>query len=447
MAEDNTKRKEIKMELVKMYPPQKDSPSTFLVGGATASDTTLNVAAAAILPQKFPYPLTIGIDKTATEVVMVTASDNAQNRLTVTRGSDAKTWDPGTKVARVFNAADLEAVQKNTEAIFEETQGIKTKGNQTAESLTALTNTVGDSGKGLVKALNDEVERAKKAEGDENTRATKAETALNGAKIAKTDFPQVLTDLNFAASPVLVNARVSRKNATNNQTSHFTRLLPLASSTSAGIIDAETFKSFAEMQNSIQALRDAGGRFIGQSFPTKAALASYSVPPTVKSGDFTYVIDDESHQGATTRYVYSGTKFDFAFVVNYDPVGVATASQAGLVKLGNSSGKLATDSGGAGFIKDGAYMLSEVITINPSDWSGSGGCAKDVGIPVEFQEEGMVYFGLYGEHQAGVDPPMERTIRRAKITCDFDGSQYIFQCRGAHPVTPITIKATLMYKL
>ena len=39
-----------------MYPPQKDSPSTFLTGDISATDTFIIVGNAGILPQTVPFP-------------------------------------------------------------------------------------------------------------------------------------------------------------------------------------------------------------------------------------------------------------------------------------------------------------------------------------------------------------------------------------------------------
>ena len=98
-----------------MYPPQKDSPSTFLLGAIIPSDTTINVASVGTLPQTTPYPLTLGYDTATTEVVLVTGINLGANTLTVTRYAGAKGWPAGSKIARVFNASDLEAIQSNIE--------------------------------------------------------------------------------------------------------------------------------------------------------------------------------------------------------------------------------------------------------------------------------------------------------------------------------------------
>ena len=73
------------------------------------------------------------------------------------------------------------------------------------------------------------------------------------------------------------------------------------------------------------------------SFATKVALNAYSIPSWVKNGDFTYVLDDETKNGATTRYIWTGSAWQFTFVIDYDPVGIANTETLGLVKSSTDS--------------------------------------------------------------------------------------------------------------
>ena len=107
------------MELKPMYPAQKDSPSTFLLGDISAVDVLLVVGNAAIIPQTVPFPLTIGINRTITETVMVTTINLENNQLTVTRGNPAYDWPAGTTCARVFTAKNLNDLQDNVGDIGE----------------------------------------------------------------------------------------------------------------------------------------------------------------------------------------------------------------------------------------------------------------------------------------------------------------------------------------
>ncbi len=95
-----------------MYPAQANSPSTTTMGEISATDTSVTVADASILPS-VPFLLTLGYDKSASETVIVT--NKVGNVLTITRGADgsALLWVSGTKAARIFTAKDLNDIQAN----------------------------------------------------------------------------------------------------------------------------------------------------------------------------------------------------------------------------------------------------------------------------------------------------------------------------------------------
>lgn len=325
-----------------MYPPQKDSPSTFLTGDISATDTFIIVGNADILPQTVPFPLTLGIDKTVTETVMVTEIGVGNNQLTVTRPDGALAWLTGTKVARVFNAADLTAVQQNLTDVIDQSntnaEGLETLG----ESLTETQEVVGDSTGGLVKGLADEIERSTTALQTESARAQGAEAVLNTNKVNRTELPQVLTDWAPTANGTAMTVTITRYNASLQTTSTYTRTIPLVSDDDVGLMTPEAYTEITDLRTDVAALQQQGGRFIGVSFATKDDLDNYTIPSTVKIGDFTYVLDDETHEDATTRYIFDGTSFDFAYVINYDPVGLATSTTPGLVKSdgGTTEGKV-----------------------------------------------------------------------------------------------------------
>lgn len=325
-----------------MYPPQKDSPSTFLAGDISATDTFIIVGNADILPQTVPFPLTLGIDKTVTETVMVTEIGVGNNQLTVTRPDGALAWLTGTKVARVFNAADLTAVQQNLTDVIDQsntnTENLETLG----ESLAETQEVVGDSTGGLVKDLADEIERSTTALQTESARAQGAEAVLNTNKVNRTELPQVLTDWAPTANGTAMTVTITRYNASSQTTSTYTRTIPLVSYDDVGLMTPEAYTEITDLRTDVAALQQQGGRFIGVSFATKDDLDNYTIPSTVKIGDFTYVLDDETHEDATTRYIFDGTKFNFAYVINYDPIGIATSETTGIVKSddGSTDGKI-----------------------------------------------------------------------------------------------------------
>ena len=96
-----------------MYPAQPNSPYTTTLGEITATDTSVSVADASVLPSTLPFLLTLGFDKTASETVLVTAVSGGT--LTIVRGVDGSAfmWVAGTKVARVLTAKDINDIQHN----------------------------------------------------------------------------------------------------------------------------------------------------------------------------------------------------------------------------------------------------------------------------------------------------------------------------------------------
>ena len=349
------------MEFKTMYSPQKDSPTTFLLGDISSVDTLVTVASAAALPQVLPYPLTIGIDKTLTETVMVTVQNLGNNQLTVTRGTPAYAWPAGSKVARVLTAKDISDIQSNITNLNTDLETAQSTLSENVTDISALKTTVGDSTSGLVKGLTDEVARATGAEGTEVTRATAAEASLGTNKINRSELAQVITDWNNSADGTKVLITITRYNSSTKQTSQYTRTLPVVTDEAMGVMTPEAYAEITALRNDVNSLINAGGRFIGTSFATKAALNTYTVPTSVKPGDFTYVIDDETHSGATTRYVRSATMgttdggatwhvtgytWDFTFVVEYDPIGIANTTTLGTVKSSSSNGKVFVETDG-----------------------------------------------------------------------------------------------------
>jgi hypothetical protein len=315
-----------------MYPPQKDSPTTFLSGNISAVDTLMTVANASALPQTVPYPLTIGFDKPITETVMVTAVNLGTNQLTITRGTSAQAWVAGDKVARVLTAADFQDVQDNILDVHAAVENIQTTVGTQGSDISALETTVGGSSSGLVKGLADEIIRATTAETAETDRATTAEGILNTNKVNRTELAQVITDWTYSADGTKVELTITRYNAATQEISTFKKTLPVVTDESMGVMTPEAYNEITALRTDVNALINLGGRFIGVSFATKAALDTYIVPETVKTSDFTYVLDDETHSGATSRYVRNGSVGDFTFVIDYDPIGFANTTTPGIVK-------------------------------------------------------------------------------------------------------------------
>ena len=331
-----------------MYPPQKDSPSTFLLGDISAVDTLMTVASAAALPQTLPYPLTIGIDKNLTETVMVIAQNLGNNQLTITRGTPAYAWVAGSKAARVLRSEDLEDIQTNIRTLGSEMTVVDENIQELNITVEANTEAIGDSTSGLIKTVNDEISRAIAADAAETSRADTEEKRIDAAKPDRTELPQVITDWTYSADGTKVRATITRYNASTKQTSTYTRDIPIVDNDSMGVMTPEAYNEITNLRNDVNALINQGGRFIGVSFATKANLDAYTTPASVKSSDYTYVLDDETKSGATTRYVWNGTVWNFAFIVESDPVGLATSTSPGLVKSdsGSTNGKVFVETDG-----------------------------------------------------------------------------------------------------
>lgn len=141
--------------------------------------------------------------------------------------------------------------------------------------------------------------------------------------------------------------------ASNNQIrltkgdgSTLTGTIPLATNTSNGLISYTDYKQIIANRDAIQELKNQSGGYIGISFPTKADLDKYQIPATTTKGSSTFVLDDETHNGATTKYYYDGTSFKFAYVIEHDPIGTATTTTKGIVLSSQTDGKVFVETDG-----------------------------------------------------------------------------------------------------
>ncbi|MDR2894243.1 MAG: hypothetical protein LBU97_02135 [Alistipes sp.] len=188
---------------------------------------------------------------------------------------------------------------------------------------------------------------------------------------AKLESNPYIIDAQFAASGTDVTATYARYNAATGEQTTITRQFPVATEVDGGAMPPEAYQALVKLMSDVLVLQAQGGRFIGQSFTTQAALNAWAIPDTVNAGDFTYVLDDETHAGATTRWIASGAsgalKFVFGFVVNNDPVGLATLVQAGIVKSSTKTGKVLVEADGTMSVI-GWDALGERITQVQTDY-------------------------------------------------------------------------------
>ncbi len=343
------------LSLKKMYPPQKDSPSTYLMGDMSTTDTYIVVGSVEVLPQTVPFPLTIGFDKSVTETVIVTNINTLSNQLTVIRGPAPLVWVAGIKCARVLTSGDLSAIQDN----------VGTIATQTDINTTNIGKNITDIGKNTTD-ISDEVIRAKGVEASEATRATNAEGVLDtkiqtetsraiakendlqNNKVNRTELTVLITDVAYTADGTMAKTTFTTYNAQAQVVGSFDRYIPVVSSIAMGVMTPEAYNEMIQLRTDVKALQQQGGRFIGKSFPTKAALDAYIIPGKVIRDDYTYVIDDETKSGSTTEYIYDGTKFQFAYVIEFDPIGIANATTPGIVKSdgGTTGGKIFVEANG-----------------------------------------------------------------------------------------------------
>lgn len=328
------------MALERMYPPQKDSPSTYLLGDIGTNDTYISVGNADVLPNVVPFPLTLGFDKSITETVIVTNIGNGNNQLTVTRGDNPLSWFAGTKCARVFTSSDLLSVQRNIATNHEQ---IVTNTENIAEHYAELSESIAS----------------------EITRAQGVEDNIVSVKVNREELSRVLTNVNIDGTSTTIALTFITYDAETKSSGQIVRNIPIVTSSNAGVITPEDYAEIGYLRNDINALQQQGGKFIGQSFSTYSDLLAFDIPSSVNIGDFTYVLDDEGHSDATTRYIYNGVEFEFAYVINYDPVGMATPDTPGVVLSddGTSNGKVVVEISGLMRVVGWDDIVNDINTI------------------------------------------------------------------------------------
>jgi hypothetical protein len=186
-------------------------------------------------------------------------------------------------------------------------------------------------------------------------RAVRQET--DEALTPKSKLTAVLIDAEFSDDATSVKLTLSVYNAELDSSSTSVLTVPMASGENPGAMPKEMYTSLTQALADILVLQQQGGKYIGVSFATKADLDAYVFADNNNPGDFTFVLDDETREDATTRYIISGEKtpedtreWDFGYVINYDPVGLATTLAAGLVKgteaVGGNGGKIFVEADG-----------------------------------------------------------------------------------------------------
>lgn len=74
-------------------------------------------------------------------------------------------------------------------------------------------------------------------------------------------------------------------------------------------------------------------------------------------------MDDETKSGSTTRYVRNGTAWEFTFVIEHDPIGLANTTTAGIVKSKNADGKTFVETDGTMSVVGWDTLKTRVTTV------------------------------------------------------------------------------------
>lgn len=137
---------------------------------------------------------------------------------------------------------------------------------------------------------------------------------------------------------------------TKNDDSTLATNIPMVSTTTNGLMTKEAYAAIQNNTQAIEDLKNMGGRYIGISFATKAQLDAYTIPSTVKVGDFTYISKDETHDNATSLYVCAmngaNKEFRFAYVIEHEAIGTATTTTKGIVMGSTANGKIFVETDG-----------------------------------------------------------------------------------------------------
>jgi hypothetical protein len=155
-----------------------------------------------------------------------------------------------------------------------------------------------------------------------------------------------LTDLQITYTATTATITGTLVKSTTSETSTFTRIVPLVTNTTVGMMPPEAYRSLLQVVSDVEALKNNTGGYIGQSFATYAALQAYTIPAAVIAGMYTWVLADETHNGLRARYICIVTNGVKSFAFEYTEsgtgtIGIATSTATGVVKgTDNTVGKV-----------------------------------------------------------------------------------------------------------
>jgi hypothetical protein len=239
-----------------------------------------------------------------------------------------------------------------------------------------------------------------------------------------------MVDARYSADGTNVTATFVKYNAATGEQTTTEVLFPVVTEADAGAMSAEVYNMLLQLLADVEALKNQGGRFIGRSFATKAALDAWAIPDTVNAGDFTYVLDDETHDGATTRWiagtviaagdtVTTNVVFRFGYVIDYDPIGFATLTTAGVIKSSTTVGKCFVEADGTVSVV-GWDAMNDRITQTQTDYR-----RDDAAIRLDIAAIRQTLLGLLAETAGRVIPLVMQVTPPSRITLGNTVPQYI----------------------
>lgn len=237
---------------------------------------------------------------------------NVENRMTTAEGKISK---------NTTDISDLKnKVQTNTNNITNMQSSIQTINNQ-------------------ITTINNDITNIQNQISNDTNKITSIESTLN----------QEITDRQNQNVVSIKGGQGSDQTQLVLEKQDGTKLLgsiPLVSSTKNGLMTSAAFNQITANKNDIATLKNQGGHYIGRSFSTKAALDAYTIPSSVKLYDWTFVQDDETHNGALTKYLFDGTNFIYTYTIENDPIAIATKTKAGIVLSSDAKGQISVDVNG-----------------------------------------------------------------------------------------------------
>jgi hypothetical protein len=163
--------------------------------------------------------------------------------------------------------------------------------------------------------------------------------------------PAFVTGNTYNATETGVSQTLQNRSIQNGVGTPAVVQLPVANELAAGVMPASAFEQIQQNTQDITRLKSQTGGVRLGSFATKAALDAFTLPDGAKAGDNAIVRDDETQGDVTTSYALMDTGggalgWDFDFIVNYDPIGLATTTTPGLKKSSAVDGQTFTETDG-----------------------------------------------------------------------------------------------------